>query len=86
VRLGAALDLLGAEREPGAGEGRAHHREVPRVGVARCVAVDLLDSDHAPPEDHGLEVEPAALGQQAGDVREEPAVDVLLAAGLVVPG
>ena len=86
MRLGAALDLLGAEREPGAGERGAHHREVPRVGVARCVAVDPLDSDHVAPEDHGLEVEPAPLGQQAGDVLEEPAVDVLLATGLVVLG
>jgi len=50
------------------------------------VAVDLLDSDHVAPEDHGLEVEPAPLGQQAGDVLEEPAVDVLLAIGLVVLG
>jgi len=86
VRLGAALDLLGAEREPGAGEGRAHHREVPGVGVARRVAVDLLDRNHVAPEDHGLEVEPAAVGQQVGDVREELAVYVLLATGLVVLG
>ncbi len=86
MRLGAALDLLGAEGQPRARELGTHQRQVPRVGFPRRVAVDLLDSDHVAPEDHGLEVEPAPLGQQAGDVLEEPAVDVLLAIGLVVLG
>ena len=50
-------------------------REVPRVGVARGVDVDLVERDHVAPEHHRLQVEAAAVGQHARDAGEEVAVD-----------
>jgi hypothetical protein len=89
VRLGAPNELLPAQRQEGARKLAPHQRQVPRVGASRriCVnAVQLVRRDHVATEDHGLEIEPAARGEQAGDPGKETPVDVLLAARPVVLG
>src|SRR3954451_6291954 len=86
VRGGRLLDLLLAERQERARELVLHERDVPGVGVARSVDRDLLDRDHVAAEHHRLEVEAAPHRQRGGHVREQVAVDLVLAAGVEVLG
>src|SRR5215210_5307801 len=50
VGLGVADDLLLPERQERARELAAHECEIPRVGVARGVDVDLVGLDHVAPK------------------------------------
>ena len=86
LRLGAADDLLLAERKPGPRELAAHEGQVPGVGVARGVDVDPVHRDHVPPEHHRLQIEAAGLWQHVRDSGEEAAIDLLLASGAVLGG
>jgi len=91
VRLGAADHLLLAEREPRARELTPQERDVPLVGIPRGYPsqrfhVDLLARDHVAAEHHRLQVEAAAVWEQARHALEQIAIDLLLATGLVVLG
>src|ERR1019366_189373 len=48
--------------------------------------VDLIERDHVAPEDHRLQVEATALGQEARHPLEEVPVDPLLTPGAVLLG
>src|SRR4051812_36523696 len=86
MRRRRLLDLLLAEGQERPWELGLHERDVPGVRVARGVDRDLLDRDHVAAEHHRLEVEAAAHRQRGGHVREEVAIDLVLAAGVEVLG
>ena len=68
------------------GELPGHQGEVPSVGAARGADVHLVERDHLRPERHRLEVEAAAVRQQARHPREDAAIDLVLTPGAVVLG
>src|SRR4051812_24571831 len=76
--LGAADDLLVPVGKPGARELPLHQGQVPRVGVAGSVDGDVVDGNHVASEHHRLQIEPAAIRQQARDSGEQVAIDLLL--------